>query len=1350
MFTKPFKELGKGDAHLAGGKGASLGEMTQAGIPVPPGFVLLAPAFEQFLKETDLGVEIDAVLHTVNHQEIHTVDAASERIKSLILSAKMPEDIAKEIKREWKKLGATFVAVRSSATAEDSSEAAWAGQLDTFLNTTDGELLKNVQRCWASLFTPRAIFYRFEKELHKSKISVAVVVQKMVDSEISGIAFSVHPVTEDYNQLIIEAGFGLGEAIVSGQITPDSYVVHKTKRFILDKNVVAQERGLFKKAGGGNDWKTILPTVGEKQTLSDTQILSLSEIVIDIEKHYGFPCDIEWAFEKGKFYITQSRPITTLSKKKPSGVWVRNFSADRCGVQLVTQFFENGMWEFQRILFGKNTPLLIDDGFVYMQGPRIVGGYYREEQLQALVDALMKVLYAEPERILKNHRESYKLNDGYMAYGKSLLSIDFAKDDGKKLAKRYLELTDWQERAHEHSLGSTWYVDSMGGTFANLLLERTKELIVRCDSKRNPAEVFTILTTPERQSYGQKEEYASLTLLASIQADNKASRIFKDLHTYERVPAGLSERFHRAIEKHVETWQWTPFGYLGPAYGVDYYLSVWAGLVRENCDAQKERKKLAGREALIRKQKREIVKELAIPADLQKIYEMAADITFLKGYRKDTSYFGFFVLDRLFDEIGKRLHIPKADVHLLTHREIEALLSSQTKADRGELARRKKHMVLVLRDGKIAVISGDEAEQFMREKTIAQEAVEMSGDAYKGTCASAGKARGVVKIVNRPEEMHKMNKGDIMVAHTTFPALVPAMKKAAAIVTEDGGITCHAAIVARELKIPCVTGIKAATEIFKDGDVVEVDADNATVRKVSNVASGALATSGRESYKNLEFRKLGNWATYPLDIELWHTEHTSAFFERVFGVWREILAVNTYKKGVFELNHMFTTVRFTEKLHDRIRELTAKDPKGLEKILLRFYTERKATVAKLHALNPKDVSKLSNDKLVALYRKNRRLAHNIVVYDQFTWLAEEYWHPLLEDVLVNKAGLKKASPEYTTALFALIKPREISTTLSEKKAVIEEALALKAKKTTVEKSSAKLAQRFGWMPVLAYGTPWEAKHYAVELAGTMKKEANELKKELATLTHYTKLRDRDFREVSRRYELTKAEQQIFIDFGLAIDVRNEAEYVGSVAGFYVLPLYKEFMKRLKLSITKLRTLREDEIVSCLQGTSDPKKILKEKGNVVSWFVDADTRSRIIFTPEEGADVFAHVESQREKTEAARTVLEKRGITANTGKVKGRVCRVPSPEENHKVREGDILIAYSTMVDNLPAMKKAAAFVTESGGLTCHAAVVAREFGVPCIVGMKDAMSDFKDGDVVEVDADKGIVRLVKGKNSSYE
>jgi pyruvate,water dikinase len=309
--VRNLRDLNKRDTVLAGGKGASLGEMTQAGIPVPPGFVVLSNAFDAFLEGPDLNVEIASVLRTVDHKELYAVEEASAKIQSLILGADFPKDIADEVQRSFRGLNADLVAVRSSATAEDGAAAAWAGQLESFLNTTDKMLLENIKKCWASLFTPRAVFYRFERGIQED-ISVAVVVQKMVDSDISGVAFSVHPVTQDQNQVIIEAGFGLGEAIVSGRITPDRYVVEKKEWLILETNIVKQEKMLVKRPCGGTEWADVPDGKQSIQKLSGRQIMALARMVLDIEAQYGHPCDIEWALERSAFYITQSRPITTL------------------------------------------------------------------------------------------------------------------------------------------------------------------------------------------------------------------------------------------------------------------------------------------------------------------------------------------------------------------------------------------------------------------------------------------------------------------------------------------------------------------------------------------------------------------------------------------------------------------------------------------------------------------------------------------------------------------------------------------------------------------------------------------------------------------------------------------------------------------------------------------------------------------------------------------------------------------------------------------------------------------------------------------------------------------------------
>lgn len=311
MFTKIFQKISKKNVKIAGGKGASLGEMSSAKIPVPPGFVVLADAFEKFLEESDLNAEVETKLKKVNFKDVNSVNKASSEIRDLIHDAPFPKDIGQEIIKSYRKLKLGLVAVRSSATAEDSLVASWAGELESHLNVTEKKILGSVKKCWSSLFTPRAIFYRHEKKMHKNKVSVAVVIQKMIQSEVSGIAFTVHPVTENKNQMVIEAGYGLGEAIVGGKITPDTYIIKKSKQEIIDKNISEQKMMIVRGLKGTR--KIVVPKAKQgKQKMSDKQILKLTQICHIIEKHYKKPQDIEWAFEKGKFYITQSRPITTL------------------------------------------------------------------------------------------------------------------------------------------------------------------------------------------------------------------------------------------------------------------------------------------------------------------------------------------------------------------------------------------------------------------------------------------------------------------------------------------------------------------------------------------------------------------------------------------------------------------------------------------------------------------------------------------------------------------------------------------------------------------------------------------------------------------------------------------------------------------------------------------------------------------------------------------------------------------------------------------------------------------------------------------------------------------------------
>lgn len=310
-FIKYFKEINAKDVLTAGGKGANLGELAKIGMPVPKGFVVLAPAFERFLEETDINIETESIWKKINIEDIESIEESSEILRDLILKHEFPEQFKKEIFKAFDKLGEKYVAVRSSATAEDSKVDSWAGQLETYLNTPKKELIHNIQKCWASLYLPRALFYRVKRGLTREKVSISVVVQKMIQSEISGVCFTVNPITNDRNQMVVEAVWGLGEILVSGQVTPDTYTIEKSKLNVLDVNLSTQKNRIILKEGK-NMLAPVPKSKKEKQKLSENQIKKIAKLCIKIEKHYKDPQDIEWVFKKGKFHIIQSRPITTL------------------------------------------------------------------------------------------------------------------------------------------------------------------------------------------------------------------------------------------------------------------------------------------------------------------------------------------------------------------------------------------------------------------------------------------------------------------------------------------------------------------------------------------------------------------------------------------------------------------------------------------------------------------------------------------------------------------------------------------------------------------------------------------------------------------------------------------------------------------------------------------------------------------------------------------------------------------------------------------------------------------------------------------------------------------------------
>ena len=315
---RPFAQLRREDVDYAGGKGANLGELTSAGLPVPDGFVVGAPAYAAFLVQTGLRERLAELLDAVDVEDTAALQAASAAAQELVSQTPLPEPLAREISFAYEQLAhddpQTPVAVRSSATAEDTAATSFAGMNETFLNIRGADaVIDAVRRCWRSLFGARTIYYRGVNGFAQADMDIAVVVQRQVNSTRAGVMFTVNPATGQRDELVIEGSFGLGEAVVSGSVSPDRYVVEKATLAIRRREVHHKDLVIEYAPDGGTCQRALSEEEALRPVLSDEEVVAVAELGRRIEEHYGFPQDTEWAFDPdGALWMLQSRPITTL------------------------------------------------------------------------------------------------------------------------------------------------------------------------------------------------------------------------------------------------------------------------------------------------------------------------------------------------------------------------------------------------------------------------------------------------------------------------------------------------------------------------------------------------------------------------------------------------------------------------------------------------------------------------------------------------------------------------------------------------------------------------------------------------------------------------------------------------------------------------------------------------------------------------------------------------------------------------------------------------------------------------------------------------------------------------------
>lgn len=1151
MFIKNFTELGRNDAGIAGGKGASLGEMTQAGIPVPPGFVVLSESFEQFLRETDLGVEIDTILHTVDTQAMHTVEHASERIQKLILEAKMPADIKSDIASHFEILGATYVAVRSSATAEDSASAAWAGQLDSFLNTTEVTLFENVQRCWASLFTPRAIFYRFEQGLHATKISVAVVVQKMVESEVSGIAFSVHPVTEDRNQLIIEAGYGLGEAIVSGQITPDSYVVEKSPRRIIDKNIVKQERGIYRAVQTANEWREIETSKQEQQKLTDEQILELSEIIVTIENHYGFPCDIEWALEDGKFYIVQSRPITTLSVEVPSAeqVFQKNYTRD-------SSFAIQQSWgEVCENLMG--TP--------EWQNPHIP------------------------------------------------MIIDYLREGAIEI---------W-----ENTKGMKW------------LMERLRQ-----EGARDPE-----FYSRELAHYRTQLEFLkSYWKKGAVESEGELARVVDVIHEATRS-----------------------------------FLVMYLTAIDENTSAELR--------AIVEPMRRE-------------------DVFFEEN-------------DKLVRRSLTALHPEIAGYEIaVMRREILAVPSLTV------LKKRSEHFV-VIGDHYQEIESLQEYADKHPESEFLFDQIPTDTTQFSGVVGFLGKVQGRARIIRRKADIPLMQVGEILVAPMTTPDYLPAMKQAVAFITDEGGMLCHAAIIAREMKKPCIIGTKIATQVLKDGDLVQVNADTGVVRIVERVRQpGTPAEEIGEGFvKELDGQELFP----PMHSSTLFTQtsgwNTNAYFSKYYSDTTAFpLLISVHKND----GTMYIPVTKVKHLAEEVFGLYWQDTESLQKRLA-GYTTLKNQVASLYKelVIEGGIDEKQSDAMAKQMKEMKDTTWNMNALALFSIYFD-----------------KEMCAQFLAQCGVTIERKALDV-LWEKVLEFPVQSFEKRREQYVVKC---LEQELTWEEIGRYCQYFEANYNKVQSQAVVVEKLKE---------NYGHLREKKERQSFLKKEKSEAEENQAGYEGwyaqLSDDEKKLARYIrsiielrddrkDSIAQFLVVvfSVAEKIFQEIGMSPEYIFFCTFDEILQGKQCIEKNRSEIEKRKNGFVVYVDSNGKTEM------SEDAMGQAQKKLETLYLSQQQSSEEGLisgqSGSTGKVQGRVRIIKNihTEESSFV-SGEVLVTGMTRPEFVPLMKKAIAIVTDEGGITCHAAIVSRELGLPCVIGTKIATQVLHDGDLVEVDADNGVVRILE-------
>ncbi|NQD65715.1 phosphoenolpyruvate synthase [Bacillus haikouensis] len=858
-YVLEFREVGKTQLFLVGGKGLNLGKLSKIhGIQVPDGFCVTTEAFQKALAQHEAFHALLSQLTLLKVVDRARIREISKKIREVIMEVEIPADVVKAVAYYHSRFGDEHAyAIRSSATAEDLPHASFAGQQDTFLNISGLDaILRHISRCWASLFTDRAVIYRMQNGFDHSQIYLSVIVQRMVFPKASGILFTADPITSNRKALSIDASFGLGEALVSGLVSADCYKVEDDR--IVDKRIAAKKLAIYGREEGGTETQQIELDQQKTQTLTDQQILQLARIGRQIEAHFSFPQDIEWCLVDDAFYIVQSRPITTLypipeaddeenhvyvsvghqqmmtDPMKPLGLsfWLLTTPAPmrRAGGRLFVDVTQRLASPASRKMLlnamEQHDPLIKDAMMTVVERKNFIKSLPDDEKLQSSSQSTIGQSVDFPTQIendqtivtdlINNSQTSIEELKQNIQSKSGAGLFDFILEDIQELKKilfdpkssavikAAMDASAWVNENMNKWLGEKNAADTLSQSVPNnITSEMGLALLDVADVIRPYPEVIDYLKHV-------KDDHILDNLVKFNGGQETRDAIYEYLRIYGmRCVGEIDLTRTRWIEK--------------PTKIVPMILS---NINNFEPDASHRKFEQGLQEAL--KKEQEIVDRLKqLPDGEQKAKETKRMIDLIRnfiGYREYPKYGmvnRYFVYKQaLLKEAGQLVHAnvirEEEDIYYLTFEELREVVRTN-KLDYEIISKREEEYTLYEKLTPPRVITSDGeivAGEYKRDN--------LPAEAIAGLPVSSGVIEGRARVILNMEDAD-LEEGDILVTSFTDPSWTPLFVSIKGLITEVGGLMTHGAVIAREYGLPAVVGVENAAKIIKDGQRIRVN-----------------------------------------------------------------------------------------------------------------------------------------------------------------------------------------------------------------------------------------------------------------------------------------------------------------------------------------------------------------------------------------------------------------------------------------------------------------------------------------------------------------------------------------------